>query len=82
MSFQAIKTFKEDDFRKWLDRESEEVNHYRGDYACGGGFEVKNGTALHWAAYYGNFEIANLLIEKGAGMVLLTVGSSVREAMD
>ena len=49
------------------------MNHCRGGFASGGGFVVQDGTALHWAAYYGSFEIAKLLIEKGAGVVLLTV---------
>jgi len=52
------------------------MNHYRGGFASGGGFVVEDGTPLHWAAYYGSFNIAKLLIEKGAGMVLLIIGIS------
>ena len=29
-------------------------------------FEVSDGTALHWAAYYGKMEIVEQLFKKGA----------------
>ena len=75
--FQAIKNSNEDEFRQWLDRESEEVNHYRGGFASGGGFTVQDGTALHWAAYYGSYPIAKMLIDRGAGVVLLSCNTSI-----
>ena len=59
--------------QEWLDRESEGVNRYRGGYATEGGFEVEDGTALHWAAYYGNCHAAKLLIEKGAGVIVFVL---------
>ena len=46
------------------------MNECRGGRDEHGNFIVANGTALHWAAYYGQLEIAKLLIEKGAGMCL------------
>ena len=33
---------------------------------------VANGTALHWAVYYGQLEIAQVLLDNGAGT--FTVG--------
>ena len=62
---------KEKKIKQWLDRESEDVNRYRGGYATEGGFEVEDGTALHWAAYYGNYHATELLIEKGAGGIAI-----------
>ena len=59
--------------QEWLDRESENVNRYRGGHATEGGFEVEDGTALHWAAYYGKYHAAKLLIEKGAGVIALVL---------
>ena len=35
-------------------------------------FAVSNGTVLHWAVYYGQLEIAQVLLENGAGT--FTVG--------
>ena len=43
------------------------MNEFRGGTASHGHFYVTTGTALHWAAYYGQLEIAKLLIEHGAG---------------
>ena len=59
--------------QEWLDKEYEDVNRYRGGHATEGGFEVEDGTALHWAAYYGNYRAAKLLIEKGAGVIVLVL---------
>ena len=71
--FQAIKSSKEDEFRQWLHcRESEEVNHSRGGLAKADGFRVQKGTALHWAVYHGSYPIAKMLIDRGAGAVLLS----------
>ena len=55
--------------QQWLNRESEEVNHYRGGFAAEGGFMLEGGTALHWAAYYGNYHATKLLIDEGAGEI-------------
>ena len=46
------------------------MNECRGGRDEHGNLIVANGTALHWATYYGQLEIAKLLIEKGAGMCL------------
>ena len=64
--------------QEWLDRESKDVNCYRGGYDSEGGFVVEDGTALHWAAYYGNYRAAKLLIEKGAGVILLVLYSQLK----
>ena len=44
------------------------MNEFRGGRASHSHFSVARGTALHWAAYYGQLEIAKLLIDNGAGM--------------
>ena len=43
------------------------MNKCRGGGASHGHFIVGDGTALHWAVYYGQLDIAQLLLEKGAG---------------
>lgn len=53
---------------QWLDKNEENVNKCKGGKHTHGHFRVANGTALHWAAYYGQTRIAKLLIQKGAGM--------------
>ena len=50
----------------WLDEEGADVNKCRGGRASNGHFFVGDGTALHWAAYYGKLEIVNLLVDRGA----------------
>ena len=59
------------EFQQWLDREGKKVNRYRGGFAIsGGGFLVQDGTAMHWAAYYGSCDIVKMLTDNGAGGVL------------
>ena len=48
------------------------MKHCRGGYATEGDFVMKDGTALHWAAFYGQCHAAELLIEKGAGAILFS----------
>ena len=55
---------------QWLQDEGAKVNEYRGGSANYRHFAVASGTALHWAFYYGKLEIAQLLLDKGAGMSL------------
>lgn len=51
-----------------LKKKFHDVNQSRG----GNSFTThrQDGTALHWAAYYGQLDIAKLLIENGASMLL------------
>ena len=75
---QKIKNGKLGDFRKWLNRKRGQVNWYRGGLATEGGLVVEGGTALHWAAYYGQFDIVKALEEAlqealedgGAGLII------------
>ena len=50
-----------------------DVNSKRGGKHESSDFEVSNGTALHWAAFHGRMEIVKLLIEKGAGLLIIIV---------
>ena len=45
------------------------MNECKGGEHAHGHFCVANGTALHWAAYFGQSGIAKLLLDKGAGEV-------------
>ena len=44
------------------------MNQCKGGSDYPGHFAVANGTALHWAVYYGQLEIAQLLLDNGAGI--------------
>ena len=59
--------------QQWLKTtlKDEDVNCKRGGKHDSNDFEVSNGTALHWAAYYGRMEIAKLLIGKRASMLMI-----------
>ena len=70
----AIESGDVEAVQTWLREEGTKVNKCRGGRASNGHFFVGDGTALHWAAYYGQLEITTLLIEKGAGMFQLLVG--------
>lgn len=48
----------------------EGINHKRGGEDKSNDIEVRDGTALHWAAYYGKVEIAKLLLGKEASMLI------------
>ena len=54
-------------FKIWLDRKKGDINRYRGGFTINDGLVLEGGTALHWAAYYGQCAIVESLIEKGAG---------------
>jgi len=64
---QAIECGEEATVKEWLEKEETKVNECKGGEHAHGHFHVSNGTALHWAAYYGQSGIAKLLIDKGAG---------------
>ena len=44
------------------------MNECRGGSANYRHFAVANGTALHWAVYYGRLEVVQLLLTNGAGI--------------
>ena len=56
--------------QKWLGGKGGVVNCYRGGFAVNHNLVLEGGTALHWAAYYGQLAIVKALIEKGAGLML------------
>ena len=58
--------------REWLEKEDTNINRCRGGKVLPTYSSFDNGTALHWAAYYGQLEIAELLLERGAGMQTVT----------
>ena len=53
---------------EWLKEKDTKVNECKGGKAFPGHNAVANGTALHWAALYGQLEIAELLFANGAGI--------------
>ena len=69
---QAIEKGDKDAIEKWLKREGPNLNCLRGRPSwwlysiCMDGY----GTPLHWAAFYGQLDIAKLLIDSGASMWL------------
>ena len=65
---QAIEAGDEDAIEQWLKNEKGNVNKCRGGNAIHRHFAVGNGTALHWAVYYGRQDIAQLLLDTGAGI--------------
>ena len=67
---QAIETGKISTVRTWI-QDCKRVNKCKGGSDSHQHFAVANGTALHWAVYYGQLEIAQLLLGKGAGIILL-----------
>ena len=64
----AIKKGDQTHVKRWLQENPTKVNEYRGGSANHQHFAVANGTALHWAVYYGQLEITQLLLDKGAGI--------------
>ena len=64
----AIKAGHKSTIESWLQNEDINVNECRGGCAFPQHFAVADGTALHWAVYYGQLEIAKLLLDNyGAG---------------
>ena len=57
-------------FQKWLERKKGDINRYRGGFTINDGLVLEGGTALHWAAYYGQLAIVKALIEKEAGLIV------------
>ena len=55
-------------FQRWLKRKKGQVNRYRGGFALNDGLVLEGGTALHWAAHYGQFTLVEALVENGAGL--------------
>ena len=64
----AIKCRDESAVEQWLVEKGTDVNECIVGRASHGHFFVGDGTALHWAAYYGQLEIAKLLLNNGAGI--------------
>ena len=54
---------------QWLQEIGTKVNKCRGGSADS--HAVADGTALHWAVYYGQLEIAQLLLDNGAGIIVV-----------
>ena len=67
---QAIEVGDKDAIEQWLENEKRNVNKCKGGNATHHHFAFVNGTALHWAVYYGQQNIAKLLLDNGAGIVI------------
>lgn len=68
----AIKSGDKSAVEEWLKENGTKVNECKGGKAFPGHNAVAYGTALHWAALYGQLEIAELLFDHGAGIYLCT----------
>ena len=68
---QAIKNGDQPALEQWLQKEDTNVNKCKGGNAYWQTHALADGTALHWAVYYGELKIAQLLLDKGAGMFLI-----------
>ena len=64
----SIQRGNQSPINQWLEKDDTDVNECRGGNANYQSFAVANGTALHWAIYYGQLEIAQLLLRNGAGI--------------
>ena len=58
---------------QWLKDEGTKVNECKGGSDFPRHHAVANGTALHWAVYYGQLEIAQLLLNSGAGIMAYAI---------
>ena len=65
-----IKAIENDDREAVVKWRIEGINHKRGGEDKSNDFEVRDGTALHWAAYFGKVEIAKLLLGKEASTLI------------
>ena len=65
----AIKKGETSTIKEWLQSEGTKANEYRGGRAFPRHHAVADGTALHWAVYYGQLEITQLLLDNGAGTI-------------
>ena len=65
----AIENGEKSIIEKWLQSEGTKANECRGGRAFPRHYAVANGTALHWAVYYGQLGIAQLLLDNGAGKI-------------
>ena len=65
----AIENGEKSIIKGWLLNEDAKANEYRGGRAFPRHHAVANGTALHWAVYYGQLEITQLLLDNGAGTI-------------
>ena len=65
----AIERGDQSTVEHWLQNEDTKVNDCRGGNASRHPFAVANGTAFHWAVYYGQLDIAQLLLRNGAGIL-------------
>ena len=59
----------------WLQNGNTKVNECRGGRANHRHFVVADGTALHWAVYYGQLDIAQQLLKQDAGICISISGS-------
>ena len=74
----AIETGDQSIMKKWIQKNRTRVNEYKGGNNSHQHFAVANGTALHWAVYFGQLEIAQLLLENGAGELASLPGLGMR----
>ena len=74
--YKAIESGDVSTLKQWLKDYKTKVNKYTGGSAYPRHFAVANGTALHWAVYYGQLEIVQLLLRNGAGISICNLQTS------
>ena len=69
----AIEKEDQSVINRWLQNGKKKVNKCRGGRANHRHFVVADGTALHWAVYYGKLDIAQQLLRQDAGISIKVV---------
>ena len=68
LPLKAIEKGNQSAINQWLQNGKTKVNEFRDGRACHRHFVLADGTALHWAVYYGQLEIAQQLLHQHAGI--------------
>ena len=66
----AIEEGDQSVIKRWLQNGNTKVNKCRGGWATHRHFVFADGTALHWAVYYGQLDIAQQLLKQDAGICI------------
>lgn len=76
LMYKAIESGDVSTVEQWLKDYKTIVNECRGGSAYPRHFAIANGTALHWAVYYRQLGIVQLLLQNGAGISICNLQAS------